>query len=159
MPYTKPIRRATYPVTAPQLFPTLFRHDPIYYVRMKLNKAFVSEYPHLWRWLCRVYALPGVARNSPLAQMKQGYFGRSGNNNIPVGPELGGRPWLERLAEPEYGAKMREARRMVDAQGLKGLGLSSLHRGRAGVAPALASAALFSLLGAAACALVMQRRS
>ncbi|MEH6741075.1 MAG: glutathione S-transferase C-terminal domain-containing protein, partial [Sulfitobacter sp.] len=43
-----------------RLFPTLYRHDPVYYVRMKLNGAKILDYPHLWRWLCRIYALPGV---------------------------------------------------------------------------------------------------
>ena len=38
-----------------RLFPTLYRHDPVYYVRMKLNGAKILDYPHLWRWLCRVY--------------------------------------------------------------------------------------------------------
>lgn len=96
-----------------KLFPTLFRHDPIYYTRMKLNQSFVWEYPHLWRWMCNFYALPGVAENSPLAHMKQGYFGRTHNNNVPVGPLVAGRPWLERLLDPSYGARVAEARRIV----------------------------------------------
>lgn len=69
-----------------RLFPTIFRHDPIYHNRMKLNKAFVTEYPHLWRWMCEFYALPGVAQESPLDHMKQGYFGRTGNGTVPLGP-------------------------------------------------------------------------
>ncbi|MCY4179307.1 MAG: glutathione S-transferase C-terminal domain-containing protein, partial [Litoreibacter sp.] len=44
-----------------RLFPTLYRHDPVYYVRMKLNGAHILDYPNLWRWLCRVYALDGIA--------------------------------------------------------------------------------------------------
>ncbi|KAF0687979.1 Aste57867_20360 [Aphanomyces stellatus] len=70
-----------------RLFPTVLRHDPIYYVRMKLNHAYVRDaYPNLNRWLKQFYALPGVAENSPLDQMKQGYFGRTWNNTVPVGP-------------------------------------------------------------------------
>ena len=69
-----------------RLFPTLFRHDPVYYVRMKLNGARILDYPHLWRWLCRVYALPGVAESSSLLHCRQGYFGRSWNNVVPLGP-------------------------------------------------------------------------
>jgi len=69
-----------------RLFPTLFRHDPVYYVRMKLNGARILDYPHLWRWLCRVYAIPGVATSNSLIHCRQGYFGRSWNNVIPVGP-------------------------------------------------------------------------
>jgi putative glutathione S-transferase len=69
-----------------RLFPTLYRHDPVYYVRMKLNGARILDYPHLWRWLCRVYALPDVAASSSLIHCREGYFGRSWNNVIPLGP-------------------------------------------------------------------------
>lgn len=70
-----------------RLFPTLYRHDPVYYVRMKLNAARILDYPHLWRWLCRVYALPGVAESGSLLHCRQGYFGRSWNGVVPLGPE------------------------------------------------------------------------
>ncbi len=69
-----------------RLFPTLYRHDPVYYLRMKLNGAKILDYPHLWRWLCRVYALPGVAQSNSLIHCRQGYFGRSWNNVVPLGP-------------------------------------------------------------------------
>lgn len=70
-----------------RLFPTLYRHDPVYYLRMKLNGARMLDYPNLWRWLCRVYALPGVAESTSLVHCRQGYFGRSWNNVIPLGPQ------------------------------------------------------------------------
>ncbi len=69
-----------------RLFPTLYRHDPVYYVRMKLNGARILDYPHLWRWRCRVYALPGMAQSNSLVHCRQGYFGRSWNNVVPLGP-------------------------------------------------------------------------
>lgn len=69
-----------------RLFPTLYRHDPVYYLRMKLNGARILDYPHLWRWLCRVYSIPGVAESNSLIHCRQGYFGRSWNNVIPLGP-------------------------------------------------------------------------
>jgi len=69
-----------------RLYPTLYRHDPVYYLRMKLNAAKILHYPHLWRWLCRVYAIAGVAESNSLDHCKQGYFGRSWNNVIPLGP-------------------------------------------------------------------------
>lgn len=69
-----------------RLFPTLFRHDPVYYVRMKLNGARILDYPNLWRWLCRVYAINGVATSNSLIHCRQGYFGRSWNNVVPLGP-------------------------------------------------------------------------
>eukprot|EP00039_Didymoeca_costata_P021682 m.345173 g.345173 ORF g.345173 m.345173 type:complete len:375 (+) comp25851_c0_seq1:92-1216(+) len=88
-----------------RLFPTIFRHDPVYHNRMKLNKAFVSDYPCLWRWLCDFYALPGVEEASPLNHMKQGYFGRTGNSTVPVGPP--GYPEL--LHDRDYARKRKEA--------------------------------------------------
>ncbi|MEM1150601.1 MAG: glutathione S-transferase C-terminal domain-containing protein [Pseudomonadota bacterium] len=69
-----------------RLFPTLYRHDPVYYLRMKLNAARILDYPHLWRWLCRVYALPGVAEAGSIIHCRQGYFGRSWNGTVPLGP-------------------------------------------------------------------------
>lgn len=69
-----------------RLFPTLYRHDPVYYIRMKLNAAKILDYPYLWGWLCRVYALPSVAQSNSLDHCKQGYFGRSWNNVVPLGP-------------------------------------------------------------------------
>lgn len=70
-----------------RLFPTLYRHDPVYYVRMKLNGARILDYPHLWRWLCRVYSLDGVADAGSLIHCRQGYFGRSWNGVVPLGPQ------------------------------------------------------------------------
>jgi putative glutathione S-transferase len=69
-----------------RLFPTLYRHDPVYYVRMKLNGARILDYPHVWCWLCRVYALSGIADAGSLVHCRQGYFGRSWNGVVPVGP-------------------------------------------------------------------------
>lgn len=83
-----------------RLFPTLYRHDPVYYVRMKLNGARIIDYPHLWRWLCRVYALPGVEQSNSLVHCRQGYFGRSWNNVVPLGPLLP-MPYPQAYAHPE----------------------------------------------------------
>ncbi len=71
-----------------RLFPTLYRHDPVYYLRMKLNGARILDYPNLWRWLCRTYALDGVAGAGSLIHCRQGYFGRSWNGVVPLGPHL-----------------------------------------------------------------------
>ena len=69
-----------------RLFPTLYRHDPVYVVRMNPNGARVLDHPNPWRWLCRVHALPGVATAGSLVHCRQGYFGRSWNGTIPRGP-------------------------------------------------------------------------
>ncbi|MEM8792473.1 MAG: glutathione S-transferase C-terminal domain-containing protein [Pseudomonadota bacterium] len=83
-----------------RLFPTLYRHDPVYYVRMKLNGARIVDYPHLWRWLCRVYALKGVAESGSLLHCRQGYFGRTWNKVVPLGP-FKPMPYPEAYLHPE----------------------------------------------------------
>ena len=83
-----------------RLFPTLYRHDPVYYVRMKLNGARILDYPYLWRWLCRMYQAEGVAESSPLVHCRQGYFGRSWNNVVPLGP-MKPMPYPEAYFHPE----------------------------------------------------------
>ncbi|SHH32618.1 putative glutathione S-transferase [Cognatiyoonia sediminum] len=83
-----------------RLFPTLYRHDPVYYVRMKLNGAHILDYPNLWRWLCRVYALNGVSTAGSLVHCRQGYFGRSWNGVVPLGP-LSPMTYPEAYAHPE----------------------------------------------------------
>jgi glutathionyl-hydroquinone reductase len=72
-----------------RLFPTLFRFDPVYYIRFKLNKKMLWEYIHVWRWMGVMMCIPGmgnVANEECLQQCKQGYFGRTGNGTIPLGP-------------------------------------------------------------------------
>jgi putative glutathione S-transferase len=87
-----------------RLFPTLYRHDPVYYVRMKLNGARILDYPNLWRWLCRVYAMPGVAESNSLIHCRQGYFGRSWNNVVPLGP-FHPMPYPDAYLHPEFVSK------------------------------------------------------
>lgn len=83
-----------------RLFPTLYRHDPVYVVRMKLNGARIVDYPKLWRWLCRMYALDGVADSGSLLHCRQGYFGRSWNGVVPLGP-FTPMPYPEAYEHPE----------------------------------------------------------
>lgn len=83
-----------------RLFPTLYRHDPVYYLRMKLNGARILDYPHLWRWLCRVHAMRGVTANNSLIHCRQGYFGRSWNGTIPLGP-ISPMPYPQAYDHPE----------------------------------------------------------
>lgn len=88
-----------------RLFPTLYRHDPVYYLRMKLNGARILDYPHLWRWLCRVHGLPGVRDAGSLIHCRQGYFGRSWNGTIPLGP-IHPMPYPEAYDHPELAARV-----------------------------------------------------
>lgn len=71
-----------------RLFPTIFRFDAVYYTRFLLNRRMVRDCPNLEAWRARFAALPGVAEASNMAHCKQGYFGRTGNALVPVGPEL-----------------------------------------------------------------------
>lgn len=72
-----------------RLFPTIFRFDHVYFVRFQLNKAMIVEsYPHLQRWMLDFYELPGVKEASNIDHCKKGYFGRSGNNLVPIGPKF-----------------------------------------------------------------------
>ena len=42
----------------------------------------------LQQWMMDFYQLPGVAKASNMDHCRKGYFGRHGNNIIPVGPKL-----------------------------------------------------------------------
>lgn len=70
-----------------RLFPTVFRHDAIYWARFRLNGARIRDYPALARWLERILAFPGVAEASNLDHARNGYFGRNGTEIVPAGPE------------------------------------------------------------------------
>jgi putative glutathione S-transferase len=87
-----------------RLFPTLYRHDPVYYLRMKLNGARILDYPHLWRWLCRVHAMEGVEGAGSLLHCRQGYFGRSWNGVVPLGP-LVPMPYPEAYGRPDLAGR------------------------------------------------------
>mmetsp|Transcript_42059 Transcript_42059/g.75839 ORF Transcript_42059/g.75839 Transcript_42059/m.75839 type:complete len:664 (-) Transcript_42059:297-2288(-) len=67
-----------------RLFPTLVRHDPVYYIRMRLNKRMIADYPFLSRWLHDFLRQPGVKEATDLEHCRNGYFGRTGNNIIPM---------------------------------------------------------------------------
>lgn len=71
-----------------RLFPTIIRFDAVYYVRMKLNKYMIRDAcPNIQRWIRDMLQLPGVKEVTNLEHCKQGYFGRNGNNIVPLGPE------------------------------------------------------------------------
>jgi putative glutathione S-transferase len=69
-----------------RLFPTIFRFDPVYYVRFNLNERMVRDIPSLSRWLTDMLAIPEIAAASNLDHCRKGYFGRTGNNLVPLGP-------------------------------------------------------------------------
>ena len=70
-----------------RLFPTIFRFDAVYYTRFNLNQRMVRDMPSIQGWLQRMFEIPAVARASNLEHCRKGYFGRSGNNIVPLGPQ------------------------------------------------------------------------
>ena len=75
-----------------RLFTTLVRFDAVYYAHFKCNLRRLVDYPNLWRWTRRVYALPGVAKTVDMAQIKAHYYRSMKQINptqiVPKGPLL-----------------------------------------------------------------------
>ncbi|HVJ12247.1 MAG TPA: glutathione S-transferase family protein [Burkholderiales bacterium] len=75
-----------------RLFTTLVRFDAVYYSHFKCNLRRLIDYPRLWRWTRRVYALPGVAKTVDLKQIKLHYYRSMKHINptqiVPKGPLL-----------------------------------------------------------------------
>lgn len=70
-----------------RLFPTVFRHDAVYWARFRLDAARIRDFPNLAGWLERMLDWPGVREASNLDHARNGYFGRSGNEIVPAAPE------------------------------------------------------------------------
>ncbi|MDJ0683817.1 MAG: glutathione S-transferase C-terminal domain-containing protein [Alphaproteobacteria bacterium] len=79
-----------------RLFPTLARFDVAYYSAFKCNKRRLIDYPHLWPYAKRLYALPGVADTVHFDIYRRGYHSKSANRNptgvTPVGPDISWAP-------------------------------------------------------------------
>ena len=75
-----------------RLFPTLARFDVAYHYAFKCNIRRLIDYPKLWNYARRIYAMPGVAETVDFEIYKQGYFSPSELRNplgiVPVGPQL-----------------------------------------------------------------------
>jgi len=75
-----------------RLFTTLVRFDAVYYSHFKCNLRRLVDYPNLWRWTRRVYALPGVAKTVDMKQIKDHYYRSMKHINptqiVPKGPLL-----------------------------------------------------------------------
>ena len=67
-----------------RLLPTIYRHDPVYFARMKLSKGKIArDFAHIQQWLERMLAaVPPHANN--LTHCRNGYFGRTGNGIVPA---------------------------------------------------------------------------
>lgn len=75
-----------------RLFPTLARFDVAYHYAFKCNIRRLIDYPNLWAYARRIYALPGVADTVRFDIYKQGYFSPSELRNplgiVPAGPDI-----------------------------------------------------------------------
>jgi len=75
-----------------RLFTTLVRFDAVYYSHFKCNLRRLTDYPRLWRYARRIYALPGVARTVDLEEIKAHYYRSMPELNpsgvVPKGPLL-----------------------------------------------------------------------
>lgn len=73
-----------------RLFPTLARFDVAYHYAFKCNLRRIIDYPAIWEYARRIYALPGVASTVKFGIYKAGYFSPSELRNplgiVPVGP-------------------------------------------------------------------------
>lgn len=72
-----------------RLFPTVFRFDHVYFTRFRLNDRMVRDLEHLHRWLREMNDVEEVRAASNLEHCKKGYFGRTGNGIVPLGPDFG----------------------------------------------------------------------
>jgi putative glutathione S-transferase len=75
-----------------RLFTTLVRFDAVYYSHFKCNLRRLTDYPRLWRYTRRIYAMPGVARTVDMDQIKRHYYRSMKQINptqiVPKGPLL-----------------------------------------------------------------------
>lgn len=73
-----------------RLFPTLARFDVGYHYAFKCNLHRLTDYPALWAYARRIYALPHVAQTVRFDVYKAGYHSPSPLRNplgiVPVGP-------------------------------------------------------------------------
>ncbi|MFT4565018.1 MAG: putative glutathione S-transferase [Gammaproteobacteria bacterium] len=71
-----------------RLFPTIFRFDPVYFTRFNLCERMVRDIPSINRWLEEMLSIPEIIAASDLEHCRQGYFGRTGNQIVPLGPAV-----------------------------------------------------------------------
>jgi len=75
-----------------RLFTTLVRFDYVYYGAFRCNKRRIVDYPNLWRFVRRLYQVPGIADTIDVWSIKAHYYA-SGKllkqtKIVPLGPEL-----------------------------------------------------------------------
>jgi len=75
-----------------RLFPTLARFDVAYHYAFKCNIRRITDYPALWTYARRIFAMPGIAETVRFDVYKNGYHSQSDLRNplgiIPAGPAI-----------------------------------------------------------------------
>ena len=66
------------------LYPTAVRFDAVYAVLFKCCAQRLADYPHLWRWMGEMHALPGVGATLDFEGMRRSYFSQL----FPLNPGL-----------------------------------------------------------------------
>lgn len=75
-----------------RLYTTLVRFDAVYFGHFKCNKQQLSDYPHIQRYLERLYAMPAFKDTTHFDHIKTHYYVSHRTINptgiVPKGPEL-----------------------------------------------------------------------
>ena len=74
-----------------RLFTTLVRFDAVYHGHFKCNRQKLTEFPHLWAYARRLYALPAFGDTVDFDQIKRHYYVTHDTINptgiVPKGPD------------------------------------------------------------------------
>jgi putative glutathione S-transferase len=80
-----------------RLFTTLVRFDAVYHGHFKCNRQKLTEFPNLWAYARRLYALPNFGETVDFDQIKRHYYVTHDNINptgvVPKGPDP--KVWVE----------------------------------------------------------------
>ena len=75
-----------------RLFTTLLRFDAVYFGHFKCNRNRIEDFPHLSRYLRRLYRTPGIATTVNMDHIKRHYYMSHAHINptriVPAGPQL-----------------------------------------------------------------------
>jgi glutathionyl-hydroquinone reductase len=75
-----------------RLFTTLIRFDAVYHGHFKCNVRRIVDYPALWRFAKRIYAVPGIRETVNFEHIKRHYYESHRHINptgiVPAGPVL-----------------------------------------------------------------------
>ena len=75
-----------------RLFVTLIRFDAVYHGHFKCNQRRIIDYPNLYRYMCELYQLDGIASTVNFDHIKRHYYMTHPEINptriVPIGPDL-----------------------------------------------------------------------